>query len=86
MVVEVEVEVEAVFIPSPVKKGPEEDESDAWLNPLEYFFDIGGDTIFAGKRFTKTQRAGINALTKQSKDLDDLKRFITPITGIKIPG
>jgi hypothetical protein len=69
----------------PGKKGPEEDESDAWLNPLEYFFDIGGDTIFAGKRFTKTQRAGINALTKQSKDLDDLKRIITPITGIKIP-
>ena len=52
---------------------------------LEYFFDIGGDTIFAGKNFSNAEKRGIGALAKQSKELENLQRMVTPITGVRLP-
>jgi len=52
---------------------------------LEYFFDIGGDTIFAGKNYSNAEKRGIGALAKQSKELENLQRMVTPITGVRLP-
>ena len=52
---------------------------------LEYFFDIGGDTIFAGKNYSNAEKRGIGALAKQSKELENLQRMVTPITGMRLP-
>ena len=51
---------------------------------LEYFFDIGGDTIFAGKNYSNAEKRGIGALAKQSKELENLQRMVTPITGVPL--
>ena len=52
--------------------------------PLRYFVDISGKSIFAGKRFTEEENAGITALTSQYSELDNLLATLTPITGVPL--